>query len=130
MKRRAFSVLEMVVAAAVFIVSVLALFGVFPISARAGRQAEQRLMATHLADNRLELLRSTAFANINPQAPQIITVLFRHQDDLISQEYEVEQLVTSPTNPQLKSIEVIVRWKSDNRNQELRLETQIANLNP
>ncbi|MBT9583301.1 hypothetical protein IV102_08120 [bacterium] len=130
MSRRAFSVMEMVVASAVFVVSVLVLFGIFPISARSVRQAEQRLMAAHIADNRLELCRSMAFANINNQAPQITTVLFRHQDELVTQEYTMEQAVTTTASPNLKNIEIIVRWKSDNRDQELRLETQVASLVP
>jgi Tfp pilus assembly protein PilV len=129
MKRRAVSVIEMVVAAAVFAVSVLVLFGIFPISARSVRQAEQRLMAAHIADNRLELCRSMAFANINPQPPQTTTVLFRHQDELVTQEYSMEQAVSN-VSPSLKNVEVIVRWKSDNRDQELRLETQVASLVP
>ena len=130
MKQRGFSVIEMVVAASVFIISVLVLFGIFPISARSVSQAEQRLMATHIADNRLQLFRSTAFANISSQPPQVTTVLFRHQDELVTQEYSMEQVVTTPTSPNLKNIEVIIRWHSDNRDQELRLETQIASLTP
>lgn len=126
---RAFSVMEVIVAAAVFVVSVLVLFGIFPIAARAGRQAEQRLMASHLANNRLTLCRSSAFPDLQNQAPQVNTVIFRHQDEMVSEEFNVEQKVTNIT-PKLKNIEVIVTWDSDRRHQELRLETQIASLQP
>jgi Tfp pilus assembly protein PilV len=121
--------MEVIVAAAVFVVSVLVLFGIFPISARAMRQAEQRLMASHLADNRLALCRSSAFSDLQDQAPQANLVDFRHQDEVVSEEFMVEQKVTDLT-PKLKNIEVIVTWDSDRRHQELRLETQIASLQP
>ncbi len=121
--------MEVVVAAAVFVISVLVLFGIFPISARAVRQAEQRLMASHLADNRLALCRSSAFADLKNQSAQSNTVLFRHQDEMVTEEFQLEQRVTDLT-PKLKNIEVIVTWESDRRHQELRLETQIASLQP
>ncbi len=127
--KRAFSVMEVVVASAVFILSVLVLFGIFPISARAVRQAEQRLMAEHLADNRLTLCRSSAFVDLKNVAPQLNTVLFRHQDEVVSQDFTLEQKVTNVT-AKLKNIEVIVSWDSERRHQELRLETQIADLQP
>ena len=127
--KRAFSVIEVLVSAAVFITSVLVLFGIFPISARSVRQAEQRTMASHLADNRLQLCRSSAFGDIQNLAPQISTVIFRHQDEVVTEEFRVQQVVTNVT-PKLKNIEVIVRWDSERRHQELRLETQIASLLP
>ena len=127
--KRAFSVIEVLVSAAVFITSVLVLFGIFPISARSVRQAEQRTMASHLADNRLQLCRSSAFGDIHNLAPQISTVIFRHQDEVVTEEFRVQQVVTNVT-PKLKNIEVIVRWDSERRHQELRLETQIASLLP
>lgn len=121
--------MEVIVAAAVFVVSVLVLFGIFPISARAVRQAEQRLMASHLADNRLTLCQSSAFTDLRDQAPQTHLVDFRHQNESVTEEFTVEQKVTDLT-PRLKNIEVIVRWDSERRHQELRLETQIASLLP
>lgn len=127
--KRAFSVMEVVVAAAVFIISVLVLFGIFPISARAMRQAEQRLMAEHLADNRLTLCRSSAFSDLKNIPAQVNEVFFRHQDQVESEQFSVEQKVTNVT-PKLKNIEVIVTWDSERRHQELRLETQIADLQP
>ena len=126
---KAFSVMEVVVASAVFAISVLVLFGIFPISARSVRQAEQRMMASHLADNRLQLCRSSAFSDLQDQAPQLNTVLFRHQDEVVTGEFRVQQVVTDLT-PKLKNVEVIVRWDSDRRHQELRLETQVASLLP
>lgn len=121
--------MEVVVASAVFVVSVLVLFGIFPISARAVRQAEQRLMAEHLADNRLTLCRSSAFADLKDIAPQVNTVFFYHEDESVSQDFSLEQKVANVT-PKLKNIEVIITWDSERRHQELRLETQIADLQP
>lgn len=121
--------MEVIVAAAVFVISVLVLFGIFPISARAVRQAEQRLLASHLADNRLTLCQSSAFADLIDQPPQLNSFLVRHQDGVFSQEFLLEQKVTEIT-PKLKNIEVIVTWESDRRHQELRLETRIASLQP
>ena len=121
----------MVVAAAIFVVSVLVLFGIFPITARSVHQAEERLMASHLAENRLELCRSTAYLNLKPLPPELTTVIFRHQGELVTQEYSVEQRVTPIGTPdRLRNVEVIVSWKSNNRTQELRLETQFASLSP
>jgi len=121
--------MEMVVAAAVFAISVLVLFGIFPITARSVAQAEQRLMANHLAANRLEMARTSAFNNVISTAPQTAVVIFRHHDESVEQEFDVEQVVTpSGADPGIKNVEVIVRWKYQDRNQELRLETQIASL--
>lgn len=121
--------MEVVVAAAVFVISVLVLFGIFPISARAMRQAEQRLFAEHLANNRLTLCRSSAFSDLKAIPPQLSQAIFRHQDQIDTQDFSVEQKVTNVT-PKLKNIEVIVTWDADRRHQELRLETQIADLQP
>lgn len=126
---RAFSILEMVVAAAVFAISVLVLFGIFPITARSVSQAEQRLLANHLASNRLELLRTSAFDGIQDQLPQAVAVEFVHNKEVIELEYQVEQkVVTAAADPGLKNVEVIVRWHFRKRDQELRLETQVARL--
>lgn len=127
--RRAFSIMEVIVAAAVFVVGVLVIFGIFPLTARSVRQAEQRLMASHLANNRLTLCRSTAYNDLANLPGQLIPVEFRHQGEVYTQEYVVEQKVTNPATL-IKNVEVVVTWKSDNRDQELRLETQFASLDP
>lgn len=126
---RGFSVLEVVVAATLFTISVLALFGVFPLSARAVRQAEERNLASHLANNRLVLARSSSFVSLISRSPENVTVDFVHQGSTHTQVFEVEQVVNSLT-PKLKNIVVWVRWSSDSRSQELQLETQVADFAP
>jgi Tfp pilus assembly protein PilV len=126
---RGFSVLEVVVAATLFTISVLALFGVFPLSARAVRQAEERNLASHLANNRLVLARSSSFGSLGSRSPENVTVDFIHQGATHTQIFEVEQVVNS-LSPKLKNVAALVRWSSDNRNQELQLETQVADFAP
>lgn len=130
--RRAFSIIEMLVASGVFVVSVLVLFGIFPISARSVRQAEHRLMAVHLASNRLELIRAQSLDRLQSEPPVEATVTFRHQGEVVTQLYEIEQVVTPPlsANAKLRQVRVIVRWDADNRKQELKMETQVASLAP
>jgi Tfp pilus assembly protein PilV len=122
----------MLVASGVFVVSVLVLFGIFPISARSVRQAEHRLIAVHLASNRLELVRGQSPERLQSEPPAVSTVSFRHQGELVTQAYEIEQVVTPPlsANAKLREVRVIVRWEADNRKQELKMETQIASLAP
>lgn len=131
-RRRGFSIIEMLVACAVFAVSILVLFGIFPISARSVRQAEHRLMAVHLASNRIELVRAMNVDRLRSEPPVSATVTFRHQGEVIAQEYEIEQIVTPPPSAgaKLREVRIVVSWKADNRKQTLKMETQVASLEP
>lgn len=128
---RAFTVTEMVVAAAVFITAVLVLFGIFPISARSVSQSEQRLMAVHLASSQLELARAINPERLRDEGPYTTTVRFLHQGKTVTQEYSLEQRVTPATaNAPLRNVTVVVSWHADNRDQQVQMETQFARLQP
>lgn len=61
MRRAGFTVLEMIISVAVFAVAMVALIGVFPVSIKAGRQAQSTLVAVNLAERELEVSRSAAY---------------------------------------------------------------------
>lgn len=118
-------------AAAIFAVSLLAIFGIFPLTARSVRQAERRSAALQLAQGEIERMRARNLAVVRSQAPVDVPVEFTHHGEPVQETFSVEQVVNpdNATAP-LKTVTLVVRWRADNRNQELRLETQLARREP
>ncbi|MEW6279972.1 MAG: hypothetical protein AB1758_15185 [Candidatus Eremiobacterota bacterium] len=128
---RGLTVVEMLIAAALFAVSLMIMLGVFPVSARAVRKSQETLIATHLAETQLELARAGSFGNLASFSPQTTTVVVTHNGVDIDYAFEVEQQVSDfGTDSGLKTVVVLVRWASDRQQRTLRMETQIARTIP
>ncbi len=126
--RRGFSVMEMLVAAAVFASSVMILLGIFPLSARAVRQSQLNLIATHLAENQLETARARSYEALFTETLPPIPFTLKVNGTDLNVTYTVTMDVTE-VNPGLKSVRVTVSWFWEfDRN--LTLETEIARTSP
>ncbi len=120
--------MEMLVAAAVFASSVMILLGIFPLSARAVRNSQLNLIATHLAENQLEIARARSYeALFSESSPSIPFTLKVNGTDL-NVTYNLTMDVQE-VNPGLKRVRVTVSWFWEfDRN--LTLETEIARTAP
>lgn len=126
--RRAFSVMEMLVAAAVFASSVMILLGIFPLSARAVRNSQLNLIATHLAENQLEIARARSYEALFSESSPAIPFTLKVNGTDLNVTYNLTMDVQE-VNPGLKSVRVTVSWFWEfDRN--LTLETEIARTSP
>lgn len=123
--------MEVIMAAAIFSIALLAIFGIFPLTARSVRQAERRSAALQLAQGELERLRARNLSLVRSQAPLDLPVDYTHHGEPVQEIFSVETIVNpdNPTAP-LKTVTLVVRWRVENRDQELRLETQLARREP
>ncbi|MCA9780153.1 MAG: hypothetical protein KC800_25680, partial [Candidatus Eremiobacteraeota bacterium] len=63
-RARGLTVIETLIAATLFLTSVVVLIGLYPASARATRQAQGHLMAAYLAERELEFARGRGYNSI------------------------------------------------------------------
>ena len=123
------TVIETLIAATLFITSVVVLIGLYPASARATRQAQGHLMAANLAEREIEFTRGRGYDVM----------------DDISNTYDIEvenngakHTISFTTNvtvvevrPGLKSVTVEVDYLApDNFNRQLKMETYIGKTTP
>lgn len=125
---RGFSVLEMLVAAAVFAISVMILLGIFPLSARAVRQSQLTLIATHMAEFQLETARARSFEALSDESLPVIPVTLKLNGTDTTVDYMVSMRVME-TSPGLKHVTATVTWKWES-DRTLTLETEIARTMP
>ncbi len=127
--RRGLTVIEMLVAAALFAASFMILIGAFPLAARAIRLAQVRNIAHHLAQSRLERLNVSAYADVAPGGPEGIDVTVINNGVAETIPFSLTQDVTV-VNSGLKHVKVTLNWTRDSRNQSLFLETDVAKYAP
>ena len=119
----------MIVAAALFSISLLVLLGIFPLAARAVRKAEVRTIATHLAESQLERTRSTSFVSVAdvPAYPVSVDIVNNNNTERV--DFSVTQSVT-PVASGHKHVRVAVQWKREDQVQTAYLETDVASTLP
>lgn len=125
MRRRGLSLLELMIALAVFAVAFLMLLSVFPTAARAVRQGEDRMVATFLADRRLEELRAADFDLLTPSF-QGVDVESINAGVSSAMNYTVQTNVTE-LEPDLKRLRVVVSWNGE-RARWVEVTTDVARL--
>ena len=123
------SVIETLIASAVFLTAIVVLVGLFPASTRAVRQAQGHLMATNLAEREIELSRAM---NYDALADRSATYNLAVENNGIlneitfNSEVEVTQVRTG-----LKQVVVRIDWLGpDYFNRELEMMTYSAQLSP
>lgn len=128
LRQRAFSVLEMLVAAAVFASSVMILLGIFPLSTRAVRSSELTLIATHMAEFQLETARARSYDSLFDETGPALPVTLTLNGIDTTVDYTVSMQVQEVA-PGLKHVTatVVWYWETDHT---LKLETEIARLAP
>ena len=118
-------------AAAIFSIALLSIFGIFPLTARSVRQAERRSAALQLAQGEVERLRAKNLSLVRSQSPLDVPVDYTHHGEQVQETFSVETIVNPDNNTAaLKTVTLVVRWRAENRDQELRLETQFARREP
>lgn len=129
MKRRGLTVIETLIASAVFTVAILALIGIYPVSAKAARQAQGALVAANLAEKELEFSRAMAYDAVADRTLDYEISIENNGFDM----QLVFQTATTVTEirPGLKQIKVRVDWaEPDSQPRKLEMETYVANLAP
>lgn len=123
------TVIETLIAATLFLTAAVVLVGLYPMSARASRQAQGHLMATYLAERELELVRAMEYSAIeNREEEYVLTVENNGARNDI--EFETE-ITVREIRAGLKSIVVKVNYLGpDFFNRELRMETYAAQISP
>ena len=121
--------MEVIVAAALFAISLLVLMGIFPISTRAVRKAQVRTIAARLVENQLERTRAASFNSVSDVPPFSVIVDIINNGNVENVDFRVEQQVTTPTAG-LKHVRVTVSWKRESQDQSIFLETDLANTSP
>lgn len=109
------SLLELVIAVAVFAVAFLMLLTAFPTAARAIHQGDQYLVATFLAERRLEEIRSLDFDSVVETGADpggAVAVPTSNQGVASNLEYSIQTKVQE-LEPNLKRVRVVVSWTAD-----------------
>ena len=123
------TVMEVIVAAALFAISILVLLGVFPLSARAVRKAQVRTIATHLAENQIEKSRAASFVSVASVPPYSVVADIVNNNITEGVDFSVEQNVTNISTA-VKRVRVTVNWKRESQDQTVFLETDLASTLP
>lgn len=127
--RRGFTILEMIIAAAIFAVAVVCLIGVFPVSARAAREAQGTLVAVNLAQRELEMARSASYSAITPRTSSYtISIDSNGVDERVTFSTSLE---VTEVRPGLKLVKATVTWaQPDSVERSTSLETYVVRLTP
>ncbi len=119
------SLLELLVAVAVFAVAFVMLLTAFPTAARAVRQGQEYINATFLAERCLEQVRSQAYDDV-VDGTYTVQVTTNNQGVELKQDFSVQTLVSEPqTN--LKRVRVLVSWTGE-RARHVEVFTDVARL--
>ena len=126
---RGLTVIETLIAATLFLTSVIVLVGLYPASARATRQAQGHLMAANLAERELEFTRGRGFDFMEDYTTtESLEVTNNGAKHSITFETKVE---VKQVRPGLKSVTVTVDYLApDNFNRQLKMETYVGQTTP
>lgn len=121
---RAFSVIEVVVAFGLLSVMVAIFFNLIPSSTLATFRAENRLTASNLAQNQLEMLRATSFDELPSWEGKVETVNRGSTSFTVT----TRVLPIDKVNPdELKLLQVQVTWSERGKSQALASELRVFN---
>lgn len=127
---RGLTVIETLIAATLFLTSVIVVVGLYPASARATRQAQGHLMAVNLAEREIEFSRGRGFDFLeNYSKTEQLTV--ENNGALTTITFNIEVEVTDIRTDRLKSIKVTVDYLApDHFNRQLVMETYVGTTTP
>lgn len=128
LRRRGLSLLELMIALAVFAVAFLMLLAVFPTAARAVRQGEDRMVATFLAERRLEELRAADFDTLVDAFEEVpVDSSNAGIANLVTYTVQTDVENVPGFEPDLKSVRVVVSWNGE-RARWVEVTTYVARL--
>lgn len=137
-KRQAFTLLETTMSMYITLMGVLVFAAMAVFANKVGMQAKIRSGAYQIANQQLEVLRTTSFENLTPQSQTSFTIPDEFVNSLpgttknskyqVSGNYTIETLSTTT-----KQIAIRIQWRNASTNQgvaapwsEVRLLTQVA----
>ncbi|MDQ7822336.1 MAG: prepilin-type N-terminal cleavage/methylation domain-containing protein [Candidatus Eremiobacteraeota bacterium] len=150
--RRGFSLIELLIAIAIFLTSFCMIIGVFPVTFRSIQMAKNQMLATHFAEERIEYVKGMEFASIlamseyNPPAPPpvplngsfTVTSMVNGVTQTLSYNWniQVNKLPDAAANPcELCGVRVTVWWYENsneaatiNKVHSVDLYTEVAKL--
>lgn len=131
LKKRGVSLVEALVAIAILAGAFMALLGMYPVGLRSIKQAQALHGATYLAEQLMEVERTTPYANISSHGPTTFAWETIHDGQISRIDYEYQVLVTELTDSlelEAKDIVVQVTWNVGSGLKTLRLESEVLNL--
>lgn len=129
MRPRGLTVIETMIAVALFATAIIAAIGIYPTSARAARQAQGHLVASHLAEKELEFSRAMDYDAIEDRQEQY-TLDFESNGAATQITFDTDIRVQE-VQTGLKQLTVTVNYVgTDNFNRRLVMETLIARRSP
>lgn len=125
-RRAGFSLIEVLIATAVFSVAFLALIGLFPTTQRTSRQAQYQLLANHVGETQMEQTLYAPFDSIVSTSPQtqVLTTQTNGTQQVWSFTYQLTVTPNANGNANLKDVRCRVTW-NDDRFRYLDLETLV-----
>jgi len=126
---RGLTVIETMIAATLFLTSVIVLIGLYPASARATRQAQGHLMATYLAERELEFARGRGYDALTDYTE---TYDLAVTNNGVSHDINFTTTVkVIDVRDGLKSVTVSVDYLApDKFNRQLKMETYVGKSTP
>lgn len=127
-RRSGFSLLELMIAIAIFATSLLMLLGVFPTANQGARQAQGVVAANNLAQQQIEKALATDYDQLQSGVQQF-QVTSTNNGAPKTTRFSVQTTVSEP-QADLKLVQVLVQWPSPPQKGEtlhtVRLETYVA----
>lgn len=132
------SLIEVLIALAIFVTSVLAIYGIFPMAMKAVNQGENNLLANQVAKKELEYVKTLSWDQldneneaVSSRTPTMVTTTVNGVPRTVSFEpvIRIDPLPDDPTN--IKIVRVQVKWTigspSGNKIMHVDMETLINN---
>jgi prepilin-type N-terminal cleavage/methylation domain-containing protein len=121
---RGFSIIEVLVGLSIFATVFFVVMDAWPVSARAVQQGKNLLIATHLAEQEMEVALTAGYDNVAARSgSQTTSSIIGGNAQTIDMTYEV---IASPAGTDMKAVQVIVRWTEGSHNRNVRLETLLS----
>ncbi len=118
MKRRGFSVFELILAAALLTIGLVSLINAFSIGLSQGSGAKDLMLAKNLAENKLEEIRNVSYSNVVSESKAAIPGFLGFQRQV---QIEVAQ-------PGLKQIRIDIFWQAKNKEASISLYSFVSDI--
>lgn len=136
MKKKAFTILELVIALSIFVVGMVSILEIFPVNRRFLAQSSMLTQASYLAQEGIEATRALDYGSltvgVNPyfEVRHFMSATAGDQLSLFERRTEVElvdpaTLGSSNTDQHLKKIETIVYWTENNNPRQYAIDTYV-----
>lgn len=113
-KEKGLNLIELLIGLSIFATCFIMIMGIFPTGVKAVQQGKNVLLATHIAEQQMEYIKSLDFASVTSSNLQAATVNMTSVVQNITQNlsFDVSYSITYPLNGHndLKAVRVQVSW--------------------